>query len=88
MEKAITHVEDAGDSEALDTIIAPMPGKILKINVQPGDQVKKGDILIVLEAMKMEQSLSAALDATVEDISFSENDQVQEGDQILSFEAS
>ena len=65
-----------------------MPGKILKINVQPGDQVKKGDILIVLEAMKMEQSLSAALDATVEDISFSENDQVQEGDQILSFEAS
>ena len=88
LEKAITHVEDAGDSEALDTIIAPMPGKILKINVQPGDQVKKGDILIVLEAMKMEQSLSAARDATVEDISFSENDQVQEGDQILSFEAS
>ncbi len=44
---------------------APMGGKILKVNVKPGDKVKKGDLLVVYEAMKMENELTAEKDATI-----------------------
>src|SRR5699024_2669606 len=43
-------------------IICPMPGTITKVNVKPGDTVKKGDILLILEAMKMENEIFAAQD--------------------------
>ena len=47
------------------TVTAPMPGNILKVNVTAGDQVKKGAVLMVLEAMKMENEIMAPADATV-----------------------
>ena len=47
------------------TIKAPMPGNIIKVNVKPGDAVKKGDVLVVLEAMKMENDVCAPEDGTV-----------------------
>ena len=46
-------------------IKAPMPGNIMKVNVKPGDAVKKGDVLVVLEAMKMENDVCAPEDGTV-----------------------
>lgn len=46
-------------------IKAPMQGNIIKINVKPGDAVKKGDVLCVLEAMKMENDICAPQDGTV-----------------------
>ncbi len=46
-------------------IKAPMPGTIMKVNVTPGQAVKKGDVLCVLEAMKMENDISAPADGTV-----------------------
>ena len=47
------------------TINAPMPGTILKVNVANGQAVKKGDVLMVLEAMKMENEIMAPSDGTV-----------------------
>ena len=47
---------------------APMPGNILKVNFKVGDAVKKGDVLIVLEAMKMENDICAPEDGTVASI--------------------
>ena len=47
------------------TVKAPMPGNINKVNVKPGDAVKKGDVLVVLEAMKMENDVCAPEDGTV-----------------------
>ena len=47
------------------TVAAPMPGTILKVNVQAGSVVKKGDVLMILEAMKMENEIMAPADATV-----------------------
>ncbi len=48
-----------------ETISAPMPGNILAVNVKAGDTVKKGDVLMVLEAMKMENEIMAPCDGTV-----------------------
>ena len=50
-------------------INAPMPGTILKVNVTNGAQVKKGDVLMVLEAMKMENEIMAPCDGTVTAVS-------------------
>lgn len=47
------------------TITAPMPGAILKVNVEKGSAVKKGDVLVVLEAMKMENDIQAPIDGTI-----------------------
>ena len=51
-----------GSGEAVE---APMPGTILKINVQNGQAVKAGDVLLVLEAMKMENEIKAPKDGTI-----------------------
>lgn len=48
-----------------NAVKAPMPGNILKVNVKPGDSVKKGTVLCILEAMKMENEIMAPADGTV-----------------------
>ncbi len=48
-----------------ETVAAPMPGNILAVNVKAGDTVKKGDVLMVLEAMKMENEIMAPRDASI-----------------------
>ena len=54
-------------------------GKVVKVNVAPGDTVKKGDVLVVLEAMKMEHTISSPRDAVVDSIAFSAGEIVSDG---------
>lgn len=63
---------------------APMPGKILKVNVSAGQTVKKGDVLIVLEAMKMENEISAPQDGTVATVECAAGDSVESGKVLVS----
>ncbi|MCB9025815.1 MAG: acetyl-CoA carboxylase biotin carboxyl carrier protein subunit [Bdellovibrionaceae bacterium] len=63
-------------------IKAPMPGKIKKIFKVNGDSVTKGETIVIMEAMKMEYSLEADVDGTIEEIDIDENSQVNVG-QIL-----
>ena len=63
-----------------DILLAPMPGTISKYNVQLGDQISKGDVVLILEAMKMENALSAPKSGIVTEISFKEGDMVSKGD--------
>ena len=63
---------------------APMPGNILKINVKVGDAVKKGDVLCILEAMKMENEICAPADGTVAGVNVAQGATVQTDDVILS----
>lgn len=56
---------------------APMPGTILDVKVQNGQHVKKGDILVILEAMKMENEILAPCDGTVSSVSVRKNDSVE-----------
>ena len=58
---------------------APMPGKILGIKVSAGQAVKKGDVLVVLEAMKMENEIVAPQDGTVASVNTSVGEQVEAG---------
>lgn len=63
---------------------APMQGKILKVNVAAGDAVKKGDILLILEAMKMENEIFAPQDGTVATVECSVGDSVENGKVLVS----
>ena len=61
------------------SIAAPMPGTILKVNVQAGAAVKKGDVLMILEAMKMENEIMAPADGTVTAVSVAQGAAVEAG---------
>ncbi len=61
------------------SITAPMPGTILKVNVQAGAAVKKGDVLMILEAMKMENEIMAPADGTVASVNAAQGASVEAG---------
>ena len=65
-------------------ISAPMPGTILSVNVKPGQAVKKGDVLVMLEAMKMENEIMAPADGTVGAVNVTKGQSVQSGDVLLT----
>jgi len=71
---------------AADRVISPMPGKIIQLLVKPGEAVKKGQALAVLEAMKMEHTLSAPADAKVASVEVAQGDQVNDGAIVVRFE--
>ena len=61
-----------------------MPGTILKVNVKAGDSVKKGDVLCILEAMKMENEIMSDFDGTVAGVNVSAGESVQAEAVLLS----
>lgn len=65
-------------------VVAPMPGKILAVKANPGQAVKKGDVLLVLEAMKMENEIVAPQDGTVASINAAVGDSVDAGQTIAT----
>jgi len=58
---------------------SPISGKVVNVKVKKGDSVKKGEVLMVIEAMKMEYLIRAPYDGKVKNINFKENDQVEIG---------
>ena len=62
-----------------EKITAPMPGTILAVNVANGSAVKKGDVLMILEAMKMENEIMAPCDGTVTSVSVTKGAAVESG---------
>ena len=74
---------DGGDEAGGDLVIAPMPGQVKLVSVTPGDAVTAGDALVVMEAMKMEHTLAAPRDGTVEEILAAVGDQVEDGATLL-----
>lgn len=67
-----------------NVISAPMPGTILDIKVTAGASVKKGDVLCILEAMKMENEITAPADGTVAAINVTKGASVNTGDALIS----
>lgn len=68
------------------SVMAPMPGVILKLNVKPGDAVKQGDVLMTLEAMKMENDISSPRDGKITAVHVSVSASVNAGDPLIDLE--
>jgi len=72
--------------EGSNSITAPMPGKIVSVQVSKGKEIKAGDTVIILEAMKMEQEIKSSLSGTVKDILVSAGDTVKKEQALLVVE--
>lgn len=72
--------------QKIEPVKAPMPGMILKVLVEPGQQINKGDGLLILEAMKMENVLKATGPATVKAIKINERTAVEKGTILIELE--
>lgn len=81
--KAGVKLREQADRENFQHIGAPMPGKVFKINVKPGVEVKAGDVLMVTEAMKMETNIKAKIDGTIVDVKFKEGDKIEKDDLVI-----
>lgn len=66
--------------------VSPMPGTILKVNVKEGDTVKAGDSVVILEAMKMENDITAPKDGVVKKLFVSEKQAVAKGEALFEVE--
>ena len=71
-------------SQGSTKVNAPMPGKILDVKVNVGDSVNKGSVLVILEAMKMENEIVAPADGTVASVNVTQNQTVEPGDVIIT----
>jgi 3-methylcrotonyl-CoA carboxylase alpha subunit len=74
------------EDTAIGSLAAPMPGKIVKLLVEAGAKVAKGQALLILEAMKMEHTITAPSDGIVEEIHYRPGEQVLEGAQLITLE--
>jgi 3-methylcrotonyl-CoA carboxylase alpha subunit len=76
----------AGEAEAEGgRLTAPMPGKVVAVLAAQGQEVKKGDALVIMEAMKMEHTIAAPHDGVIDEILYSVGDQVADGAPLLAF---
>ncbi|MBQ2141025.1 biotin/lipoyl-containing protein [uncultured Succiniclasticum sp.] len=65
------------------TVTAPMPGKVLEVKCKAGDAVKSGQVLLILEAMKMQNEIMAPADGTIADVRVSAGSTVNTGDVMI-----
>ncbi len=76
-------VRQKADSGNPKHVGAPMPGKLLKVSVKVGDEVKAGDILMVTEAMKLETNIKAKADGAIAEVKFQEGETVEKEDLLI-----
>lgn len=70
----------------VNEVKAPMPGLLLEVNVSIGDEVKEGQTLLILEAMKMENSLTSPRNGTIKNIAIEKGSTVAKNDLLIEFE--
>ncbi len=80
VETAVSHAQR---TDAASTVVAPMPGVVLHVRVREGELVETGQVLLVLEAMKMENAVTAQSDGTVARVNVRDGDQVSRGDILV-----
>uniref|UniRef100_UPI0025F563B6 acetyl-CoA carboxylase biotin carboxyl carrier protein subunit n=1 Tax=Pseudooctadecabacter sp. TaxID=1966338 RepID=UPI0025F563B6 len=78
--------QDTAEAGGSDAVTAPMPGLVSQVIAAAGDEVAKGDALLILEAMKMEHTLRAPRDGTVAEVMCAAGDQVSDGMILLQME--
>ena len=78
--------EEEKIQEGQNAIKAPLPGTIFSVNAKAGDKVKKGDSLVKLMAMKMENEVTSIKDGVVKEVKVKKNDNVNRGDILIILE--
>ncbi len=71
---------------AREIVEVPITGKIISVNVKPGDQIQEGDVICILESMKMENPILAPVDGTIGEIGVSADQVVKPGETITVIE--
>ena len=71
---------------AKGAVTAQMTGRVIRVDVKPGDKVKEGDILLIIEAMKMENEIAAPMAGTVKEVAVNPGARVSEGDLLVQIE--
>lgn len=83
-------VKTAGEAlnnlKAANAILAPLPGKVVRVNANPGIEVKRGDLLLVIEAMKMENEILSTRDGKIKEVFVKAGDTVDTNAKLLVFE--
>jgi biotin carboxyl carrier protein len=92
-ERYVIHVEEhtryilrtkgSGGGQSARTLVAPLPGRIVKVAVKPGDRVEKGATLLVIEAMKMENEFKAGASGTIAEVRVEPGQAVNGGDVLI-----
>jgi len=80
------HRVASSSPEPVKIFRSPMPGVIVSVSVNPGDQVVPGDIICVLEAMKMQQTLKAEWAGVIKSVGVHQGQQIQTGETIIELE--
>ncbi len=76
---------DISLEETINEIAAPMPGSILEVNVSEGQEIQEGDIILILEAMKMENAIKSPVNGTIEKVHVSKGQNVEKNQVLVSF---
>ena len=84
--KTLEEAEGGFSSESRGEIEPPMPGKVLKIEVKEGDEVKENQVLLVMESMKLQVEIKAPFDGKVAELKVEEGQTVNAGETILKIE--
>ena len=93
-ERYVIHVEEqtryiirtkggAGGGPGGRTLVAPLPGRIVKVSVKPGDRIERGATLLVIEAMKMENEFKAGASGTIAEVRVAPGQAVNGGDVLI-----
>ena len=75
-----------GPSGATGAIVAQMTGRVIRVDVKPGDEVAEGQVLLIVEAMKMENEITAPMAGTVKEVAVNPGARVSEGDLLVQIE--
>jgi biotin carboxyl carrier protein len=86
MDESFTSDQEKQGSSSDNLISAPIPGRIFKLNVNEGDTISKGDVVLVIDAMKMENNISSKRDGVVKKIMVKLNDMVDAGTKLIEIE--
>lgn len=84
--KAAENPKNNNAAQGALSVTAPIPGIILSVNVNAGDVVKKGQVLVILEAMKMENEIVAPSDGKIVSVNVTKDSSVNAGDLLVSME--
>lgn len=80
------YLEEKGDTSSSVAIEAPMPGKIIDIMVEEGSEIKEGEPIIILEAMKMQNEISSHVTGVVKSVEVKKNDSVMKDDVLIEIQ--